>query len=270
MYDYSKIIDRMVTAAGSENVAQMLEFCGFSSGAAGAWKRRGNVPDGSIAIAATRTGTSFEWLKTGEGEMRVISLGDVGANDCGDILAQIKKLKNLNNDEELEQLLGVPHKDLYDPERQGAIFTTIWKWMAREGIDFNLIRGKEMPADNDTLYVLIELIEEHLLVLDVQLTPAEKARAIVSLYTIFTKEKLTLGQETCSLTLELSEILGPMLAKEKTVSNTRFTEQRHLLDIWEQASDFAKKHALSMLEESAQESREIEGGGSSSADRNSA
>lgn len=70
MYDIVKIIDRMVQATEAKNTAQMLEFMGFSNSAASAWKRRKNIPDGSIAKVAERTGVSFEWLKTGEGEMR--------------------------------------------------------------------------------------------------------------------------------------------------------------------------------------------------------
>lgn len=70
MNDVGNIIARMVLATSAKNTTEMLRIAGLSSGAAGAWKRRGGVPDGSIAKVAERTGVSFEWLKTGEGEMR--------------------------------------------------------------------------------------------------------------------------------------------------------------------------------------------------------
>ena len=47
-------------------------------------------------------------------------------------------------------------------------------------------------------------------------------------------------------------------------------EQRHLLNLWECADEISKSNALLILEQSARQSREDEGGGSNSAGRNSA
>lgn len=70
MSDVSKIIERMIQASESKNMSQMLESMGFSDSSGSAWKRRGKIPDGSIAKVSELTGVSFVWLKTGEGEMR--------------------------------------------------------------------------------------------------------------------------------------------------------------------------------------------------------
>ncbi len=59
----------MIEACAVKNTAQMLNFIGISSGAAGMWKKRKKIPDGSLAKVAERTGVSLVWLKTGEGEM---------------------------------------------------------------------------------------------------------------------------------------------------------------------------------------------------------
>jgi len=70
MHAVDKIISRMIQATGAKNMADMLRIAGFSSGSGSMWKRRDVLPDGSIAKVAELTGVSFEWLKTGEGEMR--------------------------------------------------------------------------------------------------------------------------------------------------------------------------------------------------------
>lgn len=69
MCDVFKVIDRMVTACCVKNTAQMLKFIGVSSGAAGLWKKRGKVPDGSLVKVSERAYVRIEWLKTGQGEM---------------------------------------------------------------------------------------------------------------------------------------------------------------------------------------------------------
>jgi len=60
----------MVQAVGANNMAEMLRLAGLSTATGSIWKKRGNVPDGSIAKVAELSGVSFRWLKTGEGEMR--------------------------------------------------------------------------------------------------------------------------------------------------------------------------------------------------------
>jgi hypothetical protein len=64
------IIARMIKASGAKNMTEMLRLMGFSHGAGSTWKKRGEVPDGSIAKASESTGVYFKWLKTGGGEMR--------------------------------------------------------------------------------------------------------------------------------------------------------------------------------------------------------
>lgn len=76
MMNVSEIIDRMIKASGAKNMTEMLSFMGFSHGAGSTWKRRGEVPDGSIAKVAESTGVDFKWLKTGQGEMRPAPRGD--------------------------------------------------------------------------------------------------------------------------------------------------------------------------------------------------
>ncbi len=155
MCDIESIINRMIYATGADNAAQMLAIAGFSSGSAGNWRRRKNIPEGSLARVATKAGVEIEWLKTGEGK----------------------------------QWSAVPPRYL-------EYFS---------------------------------------------LTPEEASAA----------DK------------ELKALPG-------RARNPVTKEQQHLLDIWEKASDFAKKHAMAMLEESAQESREKGDGGSNSAAQNSA
>jgi hypothetical protein len=66
----AEIIERMIKASGEKNMTKMLKLMGFSHGAGSTWKKRGEIPDGSIAKVAESTGVYFKWLKTGRGEMR--------------------------------------------------------------------------------------------------------------------------------------------------------------------------------------------------------
>jgi hypothetical protein len=70
MMNATEIIARMIKASGAKNMTEMLKLMGFSHGAGSTWKKRGDVPDGSIAKVAESTGVYFKWLKTGKGEMR--------------------------------------------------------------------------------------------------------------------------------------------------------------------------------------------------------
>jgi hypothetical protein len=70
MSDIEQIIERMIQSCGEKNAAKMSDYIGFSSGSVSQWRKRKNITDGSIAKVAAHTGVSFDWLKTGEGEMR--------------------------------------------------------------------------------------------------------------------------------------------------------------------------------------------------------
>jgi hypothetical protein len=59
----------MIQALGARNMAEMLRITGFSTAAGSTWRKRGSVPDGSIARIAGLSNVSFEWLKFGRGEM---------------------------------------------------------------------------------------------------------------------------------------------------------------------------------------------------------
>lgn len=48
----------------------MLRITGLSTAAGSTWRKRGSVPDGSIARIAGLSNVNFEWLKFGKGEMR--------------------------------------------------------------------------------------------------------------------------------------------------------------------------------------------------------
>ena len=70
MSSIEEIISRMIIASGAKNQQEMIEKTGLSPGIASKWKKRGNVPDSGISKVAIVTGVTYEWLKTGEGEMR--------------------------------------------------------------------------------------------------------------------------------------------------------------------------------------------------------
>lgn len=67
---FDEIISRMIKSVGAKNQQEMLEIMGFSGGLASKWKKRGKVPDGSIAKVAEMTGVTIKWLKIGEGPMQ--------------------------------------------------------------------------------------------------------------------------------------------------------------------------------------------------------
>lgn len=60
----------MIQAIGARNMAEMLRITGLSTAAGSTWRKRGSVPDGSIAKIAELSNVTFEWLKFGKGEMR--------------------------------------------------------------------------------------------------------------------------------------------------------------------------------------------------------
>lgn len=60
----------MIEACQASNQTQMLDICGLSNSAASIWKKRGEVPDSSIAKVHEKTGISFAWIKHGTGECR--------------------------------------------------------------------------------------------------------------------------------------------------------------------------------------------------------
>lgn len=66
-----QIISRMIIAADAKNQQELIEKTGLSDGIASKWRKRGKVPDSGIFKVAQMTKVSFEWLKTGEGEMLV-------------------------------------------------------------------------------------------------------------------------------------------------------------------------------------------------------
>lgn len=70
MTTVDQIISRMIQALGARNMAEMLRISGFSTAAGSTWRKRGCVPDGSIARIAALANVSFEWLKLGTGDMR--------------------------------------------------------------------------------------------------------------------------------------------------------------------------------------------------------
>jgi len=70
MSSVEEIIDRMIEALNAKNQQDMQDLAGFSLGTASKWKKRGSVPDGSIAKVSDLSGINFHWLKTGVGEKR--------------------------------------------------------------------------------------------------------------------------------------------------------------------------------------------------------
>lgn len=70
MPSVDEIIARMIQATGAKNQQEMLEITGLATGLASNWKSRGRVPEKSIAKVADVADVNFQWLKTGEGEMR--------------------------------------------------------------------------------------------------------------------------------------------------------------------------------------------------------
>ncbi len=66
MCDVDKIISRMVDAVGAKDQTEMLEICGFSSGAAGNWKSRKKVPKKSIMVVAAHGNVRPEWIEKGD------------------------------------------------------------------------------------------------------------------------------------------------------------------------------------------------------------
>ncbi len=90
------MISRMIQATKAKNTTQMLDMVGFSNSSASAWKRRGNIPEGSIARVAARTGVNLEWLKTGQGAMKPAgqALNTLDRELTGEIIAFIIETAN--------------------------------------------------------------------------------------------------------------------------------------------------------------------------------
>jgi hypothetical protein len=70
MQTIDKIIERLIIASGAKNQSEMLRIIGFSSATASSWKNRGEIPQGSLKRAAITCNVNFDWLMTGEGEMK--------------------------------------------------------------------------------------------------------------------------------------------------------------------------------------------------------
>ncbi len=59
----------MIHAADAKNMAEMLRVCGLGKSSGSTWKKRGSIPEGSLARVASKTGCDLEWLRTGQGKM---------------------------------------------------------------------------------------------------------------------------------------------------------------------------------------------------------
>lgn len=66
----SKIIERMCFATNAKNTVKLSKLLGYkSTGTISGWKKTG-VPDSAIAKVSEISSYRFEWIKSGEGDMR--------------------------------------------------------------------------------------------------------------------------------------------------------------------------------------------------------
>ena len=136
MIGVDQIISRMILAVHASNMAEMLRIAGLSTAAGSTWRKRNNVPDGSVAKVAKISSVSFEWLKTGEGEMLAKGSGKT-AGQIDPAMAQdiVKQLKAKCADKAIEltgeELMAVQMlRDLSDHDRQRVMHTLQMAWTA--------------------------------------------------------------------------------------------------------------------------------------------
>lgn len=67
---FEDIIKRMMLACGVEKSTELADFLGKNQSTISRWRDREKVPDGAIAQVAAMTKVNYDWLLTGEGEMR--------------------------------------------------------------------------------------------------------------------------------------------------------------------------------------------------------
>jgi hypothetical protein len=71
--EIESIISRMKIAVEARNDSDLARFFGSkSTGYVSNWRKKGEIPEGNIALIAVKRGVTFDWLMTGEGEMLLL------------------------------------------------------------------------------------------------------------------------------------------------------------------------------------------------------
>lgn len=64
----TEIIERLITACGVKNSAELARLLGHSSGVVTSWKQRNTIPYKDVYEVSRNHGYSMDWILTGEGD----------------------------------------------------------------------------------------------------------------------------------------------------------------------------------------------------------
>ncbi len=121
MTTIDNVIRRLIEASGAKTQAEMLRILGFSGATASTWKKRGEMPEGSLKRASIACNVNLEWLSTGEGEMR--------PGEATDKAADLKILRAVI--EAVEEQLQGEGKNL-GPAKKAELIATLYEMFAEE------------------------------------------------------------------------------------------------------------------------------------------
>ena len=121
MTTIDNIIRRLIDASGAKSQAEMLRILGFSGATASTWKKRGEIPEGSLKRASIACNVNLEWLLSGEGEMR--------PDEATDKAADLKTLRAVV--EAVEEHLQGEGKNLA-PAKKAELIAMLYEMFAEE------------------------------------------------------------------------------------------------------------------------------------------
>ena len=117
MQDFEGIIRRMLTALNAKNTVHLADLIGTSQSTISTWRMRKKVPESSIGKVTKLANVSYEWLETGEGEMRPAKAGETAALNLQLVRAVVEAvLEHLEKED----------KDL-DPATVGDLVVTLYE-----------------------------------------------------------------------------------------------------------------------------------------------
>lgn len=135
------ITKRMCLAVNVKNTVKLAEYLGYrSTGTISGWKKAGAVPDSVIAKISEKTSIHFDWLKTGEGEMRP---GEATSKTSLSDDLQTMRLTI----QAVEEYLQAEGKQL-PPAKKSELITTLYEMF---------IEDEDRKVDKKTVAKLIKL-----------------------------------------------------------------------------------------------------------------
>jgi len=102
---FQEIVNRMMKAFSVANEYEVADIIGMAKDTFANRKSRGSLPVEKIKLACFEKGISFDWVMTGEGEMRIILVGESLA---GYAASKVHHALNPEDEKMLEILKSMP------------------------------------------------------------------------------------------------------------------------------------------------------------------